>query len=221
MKLEATLKMIKQVADPRSVKVWKRTGLDTSTYYGASLTSLKELARKIKKNHTLSLELWHCGIHDAKILSLMLAERKKITRDQVDEIANNMYFWDISDKACEYIFAKLSYAEELVDEWLKSDNELKKRSAFIIISRFAKDSKFKGDLSKYLPIIEEGLKDKKNFVRDGANYALIALGLKNKLLNEKSLEIFTRTGVPEVNYGDNSCKVPNAGEKLTNVKFSD
>jgi 3-methyladenine DNA glycosylase AlkD len=70
----------------------------------------------------------------------------------------------------------------------------------------------------YLEMIEKNLLAEENFVKDAMNTALMAIGSHSKWLNSRAVEIAGKLGKIEVDYGDNSCVVPDALKHLTAEK---
>tara|TARA_B100002019_G_C21078137_1_gene502400 strand:+ start:438 stop:722 length:285 start_codon:yes stop_codon:yes gene_type:complete len=54
------------------------------------LTVLRKLAKKIGRNHKLALQLWKSDFYVAKIISILIDDPKKISREQVEEQVEEM-----------------------------------------------------------------------------------------------------------------------------------
>ena len=219
MELKEVLNKLQELGDERARKIWARTGLDVSNYYGVNLTKLKKLAKDIKKDHGLALELWETGIHDAKLLATMVEDPKQATEDQIDKWISEAQHWDLSDKLASNVVVKTPFAEKKIEEWLIVDKEFYRRSAFALIGGLAKNKKSQLDFDSYLDLISDALDDKYNFVRDGANMALISVGARSKELHQKALKIAKDHGKVEVDYGDNSCEALDAVKHLTSERI--
>jgi 3-methyladenine DNA glycosylase AlkD len=218
MNLQQAIDEIKAVADTRAVKVWENAGLDTSKYLGANLTNLKKIARKIGKDNELAKELWNSGYHDAKLLATYVANYKKADEKQIDQWIKGVDYWDLADKFAAFV-ARTPIAAEKIKSWIEYENEFLRRTGFMILYELAKSKKKSDtDFEDYLPDIESGLAEGENFVRDGANYALIAIGSRNTRLNAKCLEIAEKAGDLNIVIGG-SCKAPDAREKLSDEKL--
>lgn len=68
------------------------------------------------------------------------------------------------------------------------------------------DSYFKA----YLAQIEPEILTRKNRVRDAMNSALIAIGVRNAMLQEEALEAAGKIGKVVVDHGQTGCKTPDA-----------
>jgi 3-methyladenine DNA glycosylase AlkD len=217
MAVEKVLSELKSMGDPRALESWKKMGMDTSTFYGVGLTKLKGYSRKVGKSHELAAELWATGIHDARLLATMIEEPDKVTEGQIDAWIADLDFWDLSDKLCTNVVAKTPFAGKKIKQWLKSKSEYARRAAFVLLAEMArngdaiKDSEFEA----YIELIEERIHKEKNWPREAMNWALICVGSRNKSLNRKALAAARRIGPVAVDYGDTSCKAPDALDHLT------
>ena len=59
------LRELKSLGERRNVEGMARFGIVAKNVYGVSKPKLDELARKIGRNHSLGVELWKTGNHDA------------------------------------------------------------------------------------------------------------------------------------------------------------
>ena len=62
MNLTDALSELRALADPQHVVIQNRFGVRPGgPFYGVSLTNLKALAKRIKRDHALAVELWRAG----------------------------------------------------------------------------------------------------------------------------------------------------------------
>jgi|SRR5881628_3292135 len=83
--LEDVVAEIKRRGDRKAITGMARFGIQTSKAFGVSVPQLRELSRKIGKNHELAQRLWRTGIHEARILAGMIEEPARVTEDQMEE----------------------------------------------------------------------------------------------------------------------------------------
>ncbi len=222
MNVEQALARIQELSDPRALAVWSRIYISPDRYLGANLTKLKELAKEIKKSHDLALALWETHIHDAKLLATMIEEPKKVTLEQINGQMEEVYSVDLADKYTTNVIAKTSFVQQKIDEWLTSDNEMKKRSAYNLICAQVKNDQRQPDsyFAQYLPTIQHDLQRERNWVKEMMNYAVIAIGSRSQELRAQAIAVAQAIGPVEVDYGDTSCKTTDALQKLTQLKQS-
>lgn len=190
MRYEDVIKQLKSMSNPKNVEGMARFGINPKNNLGISLYQLRPLAKSIGKNHTLALELWNSGIHDARLLAVLIEDSSKVSKDQMNSWAKDFDSWDICDQACTNLFDITPFAWEKVYEWAERKEEFVKRGAFSIIAGLAVHNKKASDqkFEKLFPIIIKHSIDERNYVKKAVNWALRNIGKRNILLNKKAIE---------------------------------
>jgi 3-methyladenine DNA glycosylase AlkD len=216
MRLEQVIAKMEALTDRRAIEAWARMRVSPENYLGVNLTKLKTLSKEIKKDHELALQLWNSKIHDAKLLATMIEESKKVTLDQIDRQVKEIYSIDLADKFSNNVVAKTKFLQQKVDEWTVSQEEMIKRCGYILLFSQAKNDENLPDeyFEKFLDVIERGVQSEKNWIKEAMNYVLIGIGCRNKNLNRRAIQVAKKVGKIEIDYGDTSCKAPDALTKL-------
>nr|MBA3470142.1 DNA alkylation repair protein [Herpetosiphonaceae bacterium] len=217
MQVEQVLSRLHELADPRAVAVWARMNVSPERYIGVNLTKLKQLAKEIKKNHPLALELWATAIHDAKLLATMIEDPRKVTEGQIDLQIAQVYSPDLCDKFCTNVVAKTPLLLSKIGQWAQHPEEMYKRGGYTLIATLARSDTLTEDafFAAYLPAIEAEIATERNWVREAMNYTLIAIGSRTSDLNQAAAAVAQRIGPITIDYGDTSCKNPDALTSLT------
>jgi 3-methyladenine DNA glycosylase AlkD len=218
--VEEILTDLEGMADPRAVVIWQRMGLETTHYLGVGLTKINNYSKSVGKSQEVAEALWKTGIHDARLLATFIAEPKKISAELAEEWMNTAAFWDLSDKICTNVIAKTSFGPEKMRAWTAAENpEFKRRSGFMLLARIAPTGKIdEEELSAYLQMIEREVTGERNWVKEAMNWALICIGGVDAALHTEALTIARRLGPIDVDYGDSSCKSPDAVTHLTSER---
>ena len=219
MTKEEVLAMLEANMNPRGIAHWDKLNIPLQSF-GIGLTQLKKLAKQIGRDHELALKLWEMPVYDAKILSTIIEEPKKITEEQVDQQVKEVSFWMMSYVYCSNLLPKTRFVKEKAVEWASSNENLLRRCGYALFYEIAKDKKV-GDhyFEPYLDIIEKNLQKEENFVKDAMNTALFGIGKRSVRLNTKALKIAKAIGKVEVDYGDNSCQAIDCVRHLSNEKL--
>ena len=177
----------------------KRFSVDNSKALGVSLPSLRKVAKGIKKNHQLALDLWATGIHECRVLASLVDDPKLVTPEQMDSWAVDFYSWDVCDQVCGNLFDRTEFAIGKALEWSKSEKEYIKRAGFVLMAEFAVHDKKAGDeaFMPFFPIIEREAWDDRNFVKKAVNWALRQIGKRNKNLGKVAKEYALRIAQQE------------------------
>lgn len=194
MKLDETLSILNSVANPSSVEGMKHFGIQGSKMLGISVTKLREIAKKIKTDHALALELWETGIHEARILACLVADVKQVTPELMDAWVEDFDSWDLCDQACNSLFYKHPDAYKKIIEWCDREPAFERRAGFALMACFAWHTKNLPDqqIATFFLVIEKYAFDDRNFVKKAVNWALRQIGKRNAELCRLALECARR-----------------------------
>ncbi|MGB7845154.1 MAG: DNA alkylation repair protein [Candidatus Acidiferrum sp.] len=192
---------LKRHGQKRNVEGMARFGIRAKKVYGVSKPKLDEIVRKIGKNHALGLRLWETGIHDARLLGMLISEPHRVTSSQMERWVRDFDNWDVCDGTCCHLFVDAKFAWEKAFAWSTRKKEFEKRAGFALAAYLAVHDKAASDtpFQKYLKVIEREASDERNFVRKAVNWALRNIGKRNLRLNRRAIacaETIRRAGTP-------------------------
>jgi len=199
--MRAALAELRGHGDPRSVSGMAHFAIRSKEIYGVQKPELDEMARKIGKNHALGLELWDTGIHDARLLGMLLAKPELVTAAQMERWVRDFDNWDVCDGTCCHLFVDAKPAWPKAFAWTSRKKEFEKRAGFALAAYLAihdRSPRNQGFL-RFLKVIEREASDGRNFVRKAVNWALRNIGKRNRRLNRaaiKSAERIRQAGTP-------------------------
>jgi len=181
---------LKSYAKPETCAGMKQYGINVETALGIPMPVLRRLAKEIKKNHELALQLWDTGIHEARILAGLIDDPKQVTEDQLEWWVVDFDSWDVCDQVCMNLIDKTPFSYKKAMEWSVSDKEFVKRAGFAVMASLAFHDKKAPDTAFYpfLNRIAESSDDARNFVKKAVNWALRQIGKRNTPLNQKAIE---------------------------------
>ncbi len=166
-----------------------RYGIRAKRAFGVSKPQQDEIAREIGKNHELGLQLWRTGIHDARILGILISDAEKVTPAQMEGWVRDFDNWDVCDGACCHLFVDAGPAWEKAFAWSGRKGEFEKRAGFALAAYLALHDKAARNAAfeKFLKVIEREAWDGRNFVRKAVNWALRNIGKRNVRLNRAAI----------------------------------
>lgn len=184
------LRQLQSQASPAHLAGMARFGMTVEKRYGVSVPQLRRIAKDTGKDHQLAGSLWDSGIAEAKIVASMIAVPNELSAQQMNAWVVGFDSWDVCDQVCMNLFAKTPFARQKISEWSKREEEFVKRAAFVLIACLAWHDKKAPDQDflDFLPIIQRGATDERNFVRKAVNWALRNIGKRNAGLNQVALE---------------------------------
>jgi 3-methyladenine DNA glycosylase AlkD len=190
MDYDQTMRKLKSMRNPASVKGMARYGINPISNYGVSVSKLRSIAKEIGRDHALAQQLWSSGIHDARILASMVDAPKAVTERQMDSWASNFDSWDICDEVCNNLFSATRFANQKAIEWSRKSDEFVKRAGFVLMASLAVHHKTMEteEFLRFLKIIENETSDPRNYVKKAVNWALRQVGKRSPQLNKAAIQ---------------------------------
>jgi 3-methyladenine DNA glycosylase AlkD len=190
---------LKKAGSPQAAAGLSRYGLPTERAFGVSVAALRQYAKAIGTDHELALKLWKTGWLDARILASFLADPGKVTPTMMDDWCREFDNWGTTDTACFTLFDRSPHAWKKAVQWIKRKPEFERRAGFVLMACLAAHDKTARDAAflKFLPLIEKGASDERNFVKKGVSWALRHIGHRNKKLHGAAVKTATRLSMSE------------------------
>jgi 3-methyladenine DNA glycosylase AlkD len=188
---EEVLKKLKSKARPDQLSGMAKYGMSVNGRLGVAVPEMRVIAKEVKKDHKLALELWATGIAEARIVAAMIDDPSLVTGKQMEDWVVGLDSWDVCDQLCMNLLDKSPLAWKKVTEWSVREEEFVKRAAFSLLACLAWHDKKAGDgqFISMLPLIKRAAVDDRNFVKKAVNWALRMIGKRNKNLNREALVI--------------------------------
>lgn len=166
-----------------------KMGIPEEHCIGVSTGVVRNIAKKIGKSNELAFELWNTGYHEAKLLAVLIFDKKEITHSDIEKLMGEVVSWDLCDHLCKNLIAKMKGYDEFIHTWITSTHIYKKRAAFTLIATSAiHDKKLSNDtLDQYLMLIRETPDMEHEHIRKAAAWALKEIGKRDFDYNEKAL----------------------------------
>lgn len=186
------IERFKKMANPRNVEGMAKFGIKPKAeVFGIPIPEVRKIAKIIKKDHKLALQLFDSGIHEAKILAGLVAKPEKLTEKQIAKWIKAFDSWDVVDQICMNLFDKSKIAIRKIPDFAKKKAEFEKRTAFSLMAALAVHDKKMSDKDfiKFFPLIKRAALDERNFVKKAVNWALRGIGKRNKNLNKEAIKL--------------------------------
>lgn len=197
----------------------KRGGLEG---YGLGLTQLRKLAKTLGRNRELALELWRTKVYEARVLGLLIDDPKQLPREQAERQVEELNGGQLAHvfASCDATLAKTPYAFELADEWLASDDPVRRRCAYSLLYELSKKKKVQGMDDDYLlgriAQVRQSIHGEAMPVREAMLLMLMGIGKRNATLNRAALEVARAVGTAGIDYGPgNACEPLDVAKHLT------
>ena len=199
MNVDEVISLLKQQSDAKYHAGMARFGIKNEKALGIAVPKLRVLAKTIKKDHQLALQLWETGIHEARILASLVADPKLVTPQLMDSWVNDFTSWDVCDQACGNLFDRTPYIIEKANEYSLSEREFVKRAGFVLMAEYSMHNKKAPDeeFINFMPVIEREVRDDRNFVKKAVNWSLRQIGKRNALLKDIAIQTAERIALQD------------------------
>ena len=212
--LQPLLQEMQSLGTAQNRKIYARHGV-SSEQFGLSFANLKQLQKRIKRDHPLSLVLWNTANHDCRILATMIADPALVSDALLESWCRDLDNYIITDSFAGFA-GRTSLARLKAEQWRNEDAEWPGRAGWHMTANLAmKDQDLPDDyFAELLDVTESRIHSRPNRVRDAMNNALIAIGIRNPALEALALEAASRIGKVEVDHGQTGCKTPDAASYI-------
>lgn len=223
MTVSEVFALLEAERDERGMNNWEKLGPGTAGLrsYGIGLTRLRKLAKQIGRDRKLALELWKTDVHDAKVIALLIDDPAHLTRDQaerqVEELAGGMLAHVFS--SCDATLAKTSFVAELADEWVRSEDPVRRECGYGLLYEASKFSGKKAPSEEFFLAhvnrIADMINKEPEKVRLSMGAALMGIGKRSTALNEAALTVARRIGPIEFTSASGECEPFDVAKHLT------
>jgi 3-methyladenine DNA glycosylase AlkD len=171
-----------------------RYGLPSDHAYGVPMRVIQQLAKQLGRDQTLASALWDTGCYEARLLTAYIGEPELITSAEMDRWCRDFDNWGVVDTLCFAFFDRTPHAWSRIESWVKKENEFQRRAGFVLLACLAAHDLDAPDeaLLQYLPLVERGAADERNFVKKGVSWALRMIGRRSPALNAAALIVAQR-----------------------------
>lgn len=187
--VESALTWLKRHATRHTLDGMARYAIPSDNALGVSVADIRLLAKRLGKNHELAAALWKTGVYEARMLTSFVDEPSRVTSAQMDRWCRDFDSWGICDTLCFHLFDRSPFAWEKARQWSTSPREFVKRAGFALMaSLVVHDKAAPGPrFLAFLPLIEQGAHDERNFVKKAVNWALRCIGKRDVALNRAAV----------------------------------
>ena len=204
----SVLDELEMLGTAQARKTYRRHGVGENVF-GVSYADLKKLHKRIKVDHALARTLWASGNHDARILATMIADPQAADEALLDSWVHDLDNYVLADAVTGFV-ATTALARSKMEAWTLADDEWTGAVGWNLLGALANSDPVQPDayFMRYLEIIACDIHARKNRVRHAMNNALIAIGVRNPVLQAAALAVAAQIGRVVVDHGATGCKTP-------------
>jgi hypothetical protein len=223
MTVSDVLALLDAERDERGLRNWEKLSSSTGGLksYGIGLTRLRKLAKQIGRNRELAHALWKTNVYDAKVIALLIDDPTRITRQQaeqqVEQLAGGMLAHVFA--SCDATLAKTSFVVELADQWVRSDDPVRRDCGYGLLYEASKFSGKKAPSEEFflahVARIADRIGTESEKVRLSMGAALMGIGKRSAVLNKAALKVARQVGPIEFTSASGECEPFDVVKHLT------
>ncbi|WP_026372787.1 DNA alkylation repair protein [Agrococcus lahaulensis] len=210
---EALLAELAALDDPRMREVNERHGDD----HGVNLGKLRAIAKRLKTQHELALELWATDDTAARLLALLICRPKSFSRDALDAMLREARAPKVHDWLVNYVVKKHPEADALRLAWLDDADAVVASAGWALTSDRVVKRPEGLDLPALLDTIEAEMRDAPERLQWEMNTTLAQIGIAHPEHRARALAIGERLGVLKDYPTPPNCTSPFAPTWITEI----
>ena len=177
--------------DPRVRAVNEKHG----DSHGVNLTKLRAVAKEIKSNPELALELWATGDTAARLVALLICKPKQFGQDQLDTMLREANGPKVFDWLVNYVVKKSPHKEDLRVTWFNDPDPVVASAGWALTTELVKKDPTAVDMDALLNQIEAEMKDAPDRLQWAMNTCLAEIGINHAQYRERVIDIGERLEV--------------------------
>lgn len=96
--------------------------------YGVKMGDIRTVAKEIKTDHGLALELWDSGHFEARLLAILVMKPKHLSATELDRMVRSNTLAQVADWLGSYVIKVHPEKEKLRQQWMESDHPMAARA---------------------------------------------------------------------------------------------
>lgn len=187
----ALLGELADLHDAKVLAVNERHGDDHSV----NLTKLRSVAKRVKTNHALAIDLWETGNTDARLLALLICKPKEFSAEELDAMLRDARTPKVQDWLVNYVVKKSPHKETLREKWFADKDSTVASAGWALTTERVVKSPEGLDLSGLLDTVETEMKPAPERLQWAMNETLANIGIYHGDLRKRALAIGERLEV--------------------------
>jgi len=167
----------------------------TGEQFGVKLGDIRVLAKEIRTNHGLALELWETENVDARLLAALLIKPKNLSVEEMDRMVRSASFKQVADWLTSYVLKLHPDKESLRRRWMTTDQPMAARAGWSLTAERVAKSPEGLDLPALLDRIEAEMGSAAPEVQWTMNVTLAEIGIHFADHRQRAIAIGESLGI--------------------------
>jgi 3-methyladenine DNA glycosylase AlkD len=200
MILQEALDQLKQHGNDKVRAMNTRNGAPENQF-GVRMGDIRNIAKAIKVDHELGLQLWQTGNLEARFLAVLVLRPKLLSSEELEQMVETASFPPLADWLNSYVVKQHPRKEALRQRWMQSEHPMLGRSAWSLTTERVSKDPAGLDLSALLDRIQGEMGTAPAPTQWTMNFCLATIGIEFVEHRQRALAIGERLGL----YRDYPC----------------
>lgn len=168
----------------------------TGPLFGVKLGDIRAVAKEIKSDHPLALQLWESGILEARLLAILIMKPKALSVDELDALVRSNETVQVSDWLNSYVVKAHPEKEALRERWMAPGvPSIAARAGWSLTAERIAKAPEGLDLAALLDRIEQEMASAHPLPQWTMNTTLATIGINHPAHRDRALAIGEALGV--------------------------
>ena len=118
-----------------TVATMRKRGLSYPFSFGVDLKTIRQISATYTPDRELAIALWNDPARECKIMSFMLWPPTQCTKSDAHQLACQSTNIELIELSVMHLFQHLSFATQLVEEWIIEENEYVQTAGLLLAAR--------------------------------------------------------------------------------------
>jgi len=163
--------------------------------FGVKMGDIRALAKEIKSDHELGIDLWKPGNLEARLLSTLVVKPKQFSAEDLDGMLPDVTLAWLADWLMTNVIRHHPEKEALRVKWMQSDQPARLRAGWSLTTERVTKNSGGLDLTALLDRIEREMPSAHELPKWTMNYCLAEIGINFPELRKRAVAIGESLGV--------------------------
>lgn len=163
--------------------------------FGVPMGEIRKIAKQIKTNHELALELWETENLEARLLAILIMTPKKLSDKELDRMVRSARYNWLADWLNSYVVKNHPDKETLRQKWMQDDDPWAARAGWSLTSARIGSSPDGLDVPALLDRIESEMGSADPATQWTMNSCLATIGIHFPQFRKRAIAIGEKLGV--------------------------
>ena len=166
------------------------------------LSDLRKIAKEIKKDHDLAMELWSTGEHFPRLLAILIMDNKLLTQEVINQLATDMtrHDYDQRNQLADWLLAnqltKAKKTKLFIQTWEQHPSPLLRRLFWYYQARLRWTGKTPPDNTPdLLASLQKNMAKAEPEVQWAMNFSAGQIGIHEPAYRSQCIELGERVGL--------------------------